>query len=424
MSGRRGKARRAPRVTGAVGGASLLVFALPAAIGVPSASAQVTPGVYNLVASGDTTSFEWNVQKAPLVAPQVAFVSPGSVGIELNSYGDSKGFAGAPFFGATVEGAGGLANGLGQGRIPPLPSTLPGYVTSSNPVAPASTASNGPYTLQAQSDEHSSSATAGIAGVSGQPTFLATTAHALGNFDSPTGALTAAAESITEPFEIGSLVTVGKIRSFAQMVLNQDGKLVPSSTFDVGTITVAGVKLGLTDQGVQIADKSATPVSLGQLNDALAPSGISFKLLSGVTTPTSVISDGLQITLAHDVPAEGATSEVITLGHASAQLKYTLVKNSLTAPVTGALGGVIGNPPSGSDLAGLGELPSTVGLVPGTAPAAVELQPQAVTTAGQSRLLSDARMDFGHWYLVLLVAGLSLTLGSRLIGLFGIRKLG
>jgi hypothetical protein len=208
------------------------------------------------------------------------------------------------------------------------------------------------------------------------------------------------------------------------MVLNQDGKLVPSSTFDVGTITVAGVKLGLTDQGVQIADKSATPVSLGQLNDALAPSGISFKLLSGVTTPTSVISDGLQITLAHDVPAEGATSEVITLGHASAQLKYTLVKNSLTAPVTGALGGVIGNPPSGSDLAGLGELPSTVGLVPGTAPAAVELQPQAVTTAGQSRLLSDARMDFGHWYLVLLVAGLSLTLGSRLIGLFGIRKLG
>jgi hypothetical protein len=119
---------------------------------------------------------------------------------------------------------------------------------------------------------------------------------------------------------------------------------------------------------------------------------------------------------------EGATSEVITLGHASAHLSYTLVKNSLTTTVTNALGGVTGKPLSDSVLAGPGELPSTAGLVLGTGTAPVELQPLAVTTAGRSLLLSDARMDFGHWYLVLLVAGLSLTLGSRFVGLFGIRR--
>lgn len=423
MSGRRSKSWRAARLAGAVGGAALLVLAVPAAIGTPSASAKV--GVYTLVASADTASYEQNAEKAPLVAPQVLFVSPGSVGIELNSYGDSKGFAGAPFFGATIEGAGGLANGLGQGRIPPLPPTLPGYVTSSHPVAPASTASNGPYTLRAESTERSSSATAGIAGVSGQPKFLATTAHALGSFDSLTGALTASAESIVEPFEIGSLVTVGKVRSFAQMVLDQNGKLVPSSAFDVGTFTVAGVKLGLTDQGLQASDQSATPVTLDQLNAALAPSGISVKFISGSTSPTSVVSDGLQITMAHEVPVEGDTSETFTLGHASARLAYTLVKDSLTTAVTDALGGGIGAPPGSPDLVALGQLPSTAGLVPGTGTAAgVALQPQAAAVAGQSFLPGDVRMDFGYWYLVLPAAGLSLTLASRFVGLLGIPKLG
>jgi hypothetical protein len=91
--------------------------------------------------------------------------------------------------------------------------------------------------------------------------------------------------------------------------------------------------------------------------------------------------------------------------------------------VTNALGGGIGAPPGSPDLAALGQLPTTTGLVPGTAPANVALQPQAATTTGQSMLLSDVRMDFGYWYLVLLAAGLSLTLGSRFIGLFGVPKL-
>ena len=431
--------RRAIRLAGAIG---LVVAIIGLATGAGARPAHAdTPGFYNMTSAANTVSLEVDMANVPLLAPQLLFLSPGTAQAQLDSFGDSTAYAGAPFVGQTVEGVGGLVSGLGSGVLPPIPTSLPGYIQTSNPASPSVDDSQGPYTLRGSSTPNSSTATAGIAAVAGQPSFLSSTSTATTSYNTTTGELTSTAQSITEPFAIGALVQIGTIQATATMDVDQNGNLTKSSSLDLGSITVAGIKIGLTQNGLELLGQNILVPSLSALDTLLASSGVSLKLVPATETATSVTSEGLQITLSKNIPVEGATALIITIGQANAQLQYGLVAapagspgdttSPLTplTPFTGALGT---STPSFSAPAGSASstpvLPSTSGS---TAPvtSATSAEPQSSggteTVAPSMAALADrVGPDALRWYFILALAGIALTLTSRTAGALAVRRTG
>jgi hypothetical protein len=390
-------------------------------LGARSAAAAGPPSSYSIVAAANAGSVEVDAANFPLLAPQAAYLSVSTAQAELDSFGGSTAFAGAPFAGQTIEGVGGLVSGLGSGGVlPPLPPTLPGYVTTSNPAKQSDSATQGPYTLDAHSDTNTSTSTAGIAAVAGQPKLLsaAATASATLNTDD---SLIATADSTTQPLAIGGLVQLGTISATATMTVDPDGKLRKSSSLDLGTITVAGIKVGLGEDGLQVVGGVLPGPSMAAINGLLRPAGLSIEFLPETETRTSVTSAGLQITEKRNLPIEGASGVVITIGQATASLTYHEAPPSSSTTPAGQ--GPPSFPRAGSSpsFPAQDTLPGSAGgvLAPEIAGAPSPTQITAVSpmsTESMVRLGPDAT----RWYLLLIAAGIMLTAASRLASHFAL----
>jgi hypothetical protein len=390
-----------------------------------------TPTSYALTASANTVSLEIDMAEVPLLAPQLLFASPSSAEAQLNSYGGSTAFASVPFFGQTIEGIGGLVDGLGSGVLPPIPQTLPGYVSSNNPAVPTDTASQGPYTVSASSGDTSSTAAAGIA-ASSEPALLSSAATATTDVESD-GTLQSTAQSSTQPLSLGSLVQLGTIQASASMTLDPSGNLVQTSSFDLGTITLAGIKVGLTDQGLKLIGNTLAVPSLDALNAILASTGVSLALLPSTKTATSITSEGLQITLTKSLPIEGASALTIILGQATAQLQAgPSVTNDQTATGPAAdIGGLTTSGDSGLSTSEPNESSSPSISTPSTEPTMAASSPGSLATVPResSPLIepTDAQLgarlgpDGVRLYLILLLVGLALLAASRVAGAFSIK---
>jgi hypothetical protein len=410
----------------AVGAIAALAFAVAGLAAFTDRPASAQPTSYTMTAAANEASFEIDAASFPLLAPQAAYFSPGTAQAELDSFGGSTAFAGAPFLGQTIEGVGGLANGLGAGTLPPLPVNLPGYVSTDSPSNPTAKESQGPYTLTSNSTQNSSTATAGIGLVSGQPQLLATSATATTTLN-PDGSLQATAQAVLQPFAIGSVLQLGTVQATATMTIDANGKLTKTSSLDLGSFTIAGIKIGVTQNGFQILDGLLPIPSSGALNTLLAPLGLQINFLPSSQTATSVTSAGLQIAEKQTVPIEGASAIVITVGQATATLQSGTAPPSTVAPT------INGDTPSGVTPipSATGDDTSTLGTPSDTTPIQTAGPSDASTPAASTpaastpaaiRINGQLGPDAIRWYGILALAALALTLASRLAGAIAIRR--
>ena len=418
----------------AAGGIAAVVFGAAAIAGLAGRPAAAQPSSYTLTAAANEASFELDVANFPLLAPQAAYFSPGTAQSELDSFGGSTAFAGAPFLGQTIEGVGGLVSGLGSGVLPPLPQTLPGYISTSNPSDPSETASQGPYTLTSNSTQTSSSATAGIGLVVGQPQLLSTSATATTTLNAD-GSLAATAETATHPFALGSLLQLGTVQATASMTVDTNGHLTKTSSLDLGTLTIAGLKIGLTQTGFQILNSLLPIPSTAALNSLLAPLGLKINFLPSVQTATSVTSAGLQIVKKQTIPVEGATAIILTIGQATTTLQYqtpppassgittpattppTTATNTPAPTQTGTAAPVPTNTPTSPNIT----TPNIAPATPTPTPQIANTPPTTIRPPTLTRTNGQLGPDAIRWYGILALAAVALTLASRLAGAIAIK---
>jgi hypothetical protein len=139
--------------------------------------------------------------------------------------------------------------------------------------------------------------------------------------DSNSQALTATAVAEITPFSVSNVLRIGDIQGTASATYDPSanaGKPRLSSSLSIGTVTVAGVELGLTDKGLTLAGHPILPVDLSGVVSGLATSGLQLEYVPGHRTDTSITSAGVRITYQKVLPNLGLTTVRLVLGQVSA----------------------------------------------------------------------------------------------------------
>ncbi|MEW6471515.1 MAG: hypothetical protein AB1679_04525 [Actinomycetota bacterium] len=292
---------------------------------------------FDLSARADAVGLETDATGLPIIPEgKAAFLTPASAQARLSSFGsfgDSSAFASAPYPGEFLVSLPNTANGLGAGTLPPFPS-YPFYV-SADPSRPERTESFGPYSISARSENAGAEAVARLGLSTTPPQIASITSRAAVRQDPGSEKLTSVAVSEIAPFGIGELVRIGDIRSTATLTFDPaapDAKVAKTTTFSIGTITVAGTEVGITRAGLTMAGKPVVPVDASALERQLADAGITIEYLPGSETDTSITSAALQITLRGNYPITRDTTVRLVVGQVSATAAPVRAE-----PLTGAL---------------------------------------------------------------------------------------
>lgn len=246
----------------------------------------------------------------------------------LDSLGTSKAFASLPYPGETAVALPGLVGTLTGKSIPGYPF----YVATTSPTTPDSHADQPGYHLGSHSDASSSAASA----QAGETT---TTGIETGAFS--TASVTAGSDgSVVSESDTRIDLALGAIRlsgleSTASVLLGPDGKATRRSSLKVGTLSLGGITIGVTDQGLVLGGLTL-PLGdlLGGLGRMLSLGDTVVKFLPATETPDSVLSAGLLITTSEQLPVVGHPAQVsITVGRAFAMASASAVAPLPAAPV-------------------------------------------------------------------------------------------
>jgi hypothetical protein len=246
------------------------------------------------------------------------------------------------------------------------------------------------------------------------------------------GSVNAIAEARQSAIALAGLATFDGIRSVAKVTAGADAALTRTSSLEIDSLRLPGVKFsapdGTTYVGPEFAFKDgqfsvlppagqgqATPIPASAFFGALKAAGIDGSYQAARNTDTGVIAPVLSFTALLPPPPDnplysGATKVTLDIGQAIAQIAANVIPDTAPAfaPPPGADVGTAG-PTTGVDAAGLpGSLPTTGILPAGSLPESV---PTALV-AGPGVLpdFSDLRRSgAGDIYLV--------VVGACLVGL-------
>lgn len=280
---------------------------------------QTNDNRYSLSAEGDGMYF--TLYDGSLPATPNVDASPYSAQTAINSQGSSTAFAGLPYLGKTAETLPGTVNGLSGGNFPPIPP-FPGYVATTYPGHKSETQSQGPYLVQADSQQYSSKASAGT-GVSGdngtnhQQVF--STADVVAAND---GTTVAHATAGVDGLHFGP---IDALNVSSELTISSDGKAAPKvvENENLGSFTFLQFKIGITREGFVVLGASIpTPAQtvLSNLNAALGAAHLQISVLPGSTVTDkrtgalTVTSGSVKITAAENVPTQGDTLVTYTFG--------------------------------------------------------------------------------------------------------------
>jgi hypothetical protein len=404
-----------------------VVLLLPMALVAPIAdsaradSGGATFGSFTLTARADAANFGVIDPSAPILpAGQLVTASPATAQASFDSLGQSSGFASLPYPGEFVATLPGTLNGLLAGSFPPLPS-YPFYVSSSYPTAPNSSNSQGPYGISATSSPTSSMADAIVGVATGAPQVASVHARSESTQNAD-GSLVADAMTDMEGFTFGQLLRIGSVTSHARLTVTAGQASRMTDSLQLGTMTVAGTLIGLTDKGIQVGSTTAPSPSASAVSSLLKSAGIELTYLPASRTPTSVHSAAIQISYTTKLPSQGSVVSTITLGQSSATIEATVTPAvSITA---GSLATTASRPPDVGSLGSTGtsELPSTPApsaSAPAAAPVAAPALPGLVTPVG--RVVTPKDPSGKSFYLALVLAGVAMVGISQLMRLLGVR---
>jgi len=273
---------------------------------------------FSAKASSSPIGVEFFDAGAPLIPGQISYVSPVVTRAEIDSVGNSAGFAGGPYLGDNIPALMGAANALGpQGPIiPPYPF----MVSSQYPGNPKAAQDSGPRHLAADSNENGSDADAHIGLAQGNPALASLSSTSKVVHDPATGLAMATADAMVVGFSVGPTLTIGQIASHADVSGQPGEKPTRHTSLSIGSLTVMGTLVGLTQQGLAPVPGTPKTADINSLTKQLAAAGITLGLLPGEETDSSTDSAALVIGLTRDVPNHGLVRTRIILGRVQARL--------------------------------------------------------------------------------------------------------
>jgi hypothetical protein len=225
--------------------------------------------------------------------------------------------------------------------------------------------------------------------------------------DPATGRAEAVATTEVAPLSVSAVLRLGDVRATASVSIDpaRPDAVVKRSSLSVGTVTVAGVELGLTDQGLSAGGTSLVPVDLSAVTALLAGSGVSIEVLPAQETATSITSAGLRVTFQQVFPTLGETTVRLVLGQvtATADPGATIGTGAVAPPAVPVI-----DPLPAFDVA-----PAVpVDLADPVAPI-VPIAPTAPARSTPVVATSPVAADLSGLYPVLLVGGALALLSSR-----------
>ena len=150
---------------------------------------------------------------------------------------------------------------------------------------------------------------------------LSPTSHSTAMWDPPSGMLVAKADSSFVAFALDPVLKLANVESHA-VVTSVPGAAKPTmaSSFEVGTMTVGGVKVGVTDKGFIVGPSVNPRPDLGSLKPVLSAAGIEVAFLPAEATATGIRSAGFRISAKQTFPVQGPVTETWIVGRVWASL--------------------------------------------------------------------------------------------------------
>jgi hypothetical protein len=273
------------------------------------------PTVFSGIAAADVVRVNVSVPDYLLVEDLADGGGPTAQAV-LDSLGTSQGFASFPYPGEVGVAASGLASNI-TGLVLP---TYPFVASSDHPTRPERTIDQPGYHLHSRSDDVGSEATASL----GEATAQGATEG--GSFATASVSLVDEERVVARSESRGDLVAgaVGLygIESVAEVTQLGDGTFERSSSLSIGRLEVGGVRLGLTERGLELVGSPLGPLgALQGANQKLEIGDVTIELLPGEQTDSSVVSAGLRISTTQFVESVGRSVDVsYTFGQARAML--------------------------------------------------------------------------------------------------------
>jgi hypothetical protein len=376
------------------------------------AAAQDPSGIFSLSARADGLGVELIGTGLPVVpAGKLVFLSPATAQATLDQFSGSA-FASAPYPGDLIASLPTTINGLGSGTLPPAPGYP--FIVATDSTTHDARQEVGPYVIASHTGEDDATADAQIGLSTFSPEVVSVTSNASVTRDPGTGVLVARASTHVAPIEVNSVLSIGDIRStstFRYDPRTPDKPPVKTTALSVGTLTIAGAEVGLTQDGLTVGGQQLLPVDVSALTQVLAGSGFALEVIPSVTTTTSVSSAAVQLTFHRTLPAPFLDTTVrLVLGQSSAALVAGSLPRSipLDVPVAAGGGGIDGGVgPIAEPVAGVA--PDLAPLVP-TTPGGATSNPVTTRTSFEVPLA-----DLSRFYPVLAGAALLALTSSRLV---------
>jgi hypothetical protein len=292
-----------------------LAFAAPAGAAEDS---QASSAFYSVAASSAPIGVEYFDAGAPVIPGEIVYGTVAVTRAAIDSVGNSAGFAAGPYLGDNVPALMGAFNAIG-----PLGAILPAYpfmVASQYPGNPKQVQDSGPRHLAATSTEDDSSGDAHVGLARGNPGVASVSSTSAAKHDPATGVLTAQADGVVQGFSLGSTLTIGQLTSHAEMTGRPGEQPVKKTSLSIGSLTVMGTLVGLTDKGLVPVPGTPKTADVNSLTKQLGAAGITLGLLPGEETPTSIDSAALIVGIAQKGPG-GLTRVRIILGRVRAKVE-------------------------------------------------------------------------------------------------------
>lgn len=283
------------RRRGAGVGVAVIVVSVLSLHLTASATAQTSPAGFSAIASATGASVAV-VAPGLTVVDTIVDLGGGVAQAEVNSLGVSQAFAASPDPGELVLTGPGLIAGL-SGLPFPNPEQ-PTVARSSYPSQPQASSAAGPYAVTATSEALRSDALA-LTGTDGADGDVAVRSRSTATGYVEEGSVVAAAVAVAEPATFGPLV-IGRVSSSVRVVVGPDGLPQVERSFHADGVTVDGVGVEITEDGLQV-DGNAAPLETSPVSEALADAGVEIQMLGGAEDAAAgtATSTALRVSVRH-----------------------------------------------------------------------------------------------------------------------------
>lgn len=399
---------------GAAALAGLLGAALAGA--APSGPAGAAPLVsFKAVANADGMRQSVVRPDAPLDEHVVDASVPSAQAV-VDGLGNSEAYGSFLYpGGSAISGPGLLSGVIGQ--------SLPGYplyASSTDPSTPKGNASRGPVTITADSSPTSSTGRSSFDAPGGAVGRLVATATS--TVEQAAGKLSAIADTEATAVDVQGVLRMSSVHSSAKALL-ADGKVTATSSLEMGELSVAGVRVVLTDKGLQLPGQSVPLPDSSPVTKPLHDAGVAVSLVAPEKLPGGVRSGGVRVEVVQATPDGGSATTVYVFGQALATVTATsdpaagLAPDVLVVPPPVFVPGPVTAPIGG----GTGPVTAPDVPVPVTEPAPTTAPaPVTAPAVRAASTLPFARLDTLSFYLVLVLAGGVALAAQKALRRFGV----